>query len=165
MKKHNLPVLFITALVFSLLFSCKQNSALTTNEAASVKDSVLLMVTHTSKDITTKGPIAWLDYFENSPDFFMASDGAIVFKDYQSADVFVKNTLVKALPKIDLKWNAIRVDVLTSQIAIVGANFHEDLTDATNKTTAVDGYFTATAHLTDKGWKYRDAHWSIKKGQ
>jgi hypothetical protein len=158
--------LIIPLLALILLFSCKQNSTtFTASEAASVKDSVQLLAANTAKDISTKGPIAWLDYFEDASDFFMASNGDMAFADYKTADLFIKNTLVKQIPHINLKWSNIRIDPLTPQIAIIGANFHEDITDSLGKVTPFDGYFTAAAHQTAKGWKYRNAHWSIKDGK
>ena len=155
--------LIIPLLVLVLLFSCNQNpTTFTANEVASVKDSVQLLTANTAKDISTKGPIAWLNYFEDTPDFFMTSNGDMAFPDYKTADSFIKNTLVKQIQHINLKWLNIRIDPLTPQIAVVGANFHEDITDTLGKITPFDGYFTATVHQTRKGWKYRDAHWSIK---
>jgi hypothetical protein len=154
--------LIIPLLALILLFSCNQKPSFTTSEAASVKDSVLLLAANTAKDISTKGPIAWLYYFEDMPDFFMASNGDMAFPDYKTADSFIRNTLVKQIPHINLKWSNIRIDPLTPQVAVIGANFHEDITDALGKVTPFDGYFTATAHQTSKGWKYRNAHWSIK---
>jgi hypothetical protein len=164
-----ISTLFKTGIMFlivNLLFSCKQVPAsFTSTNAIAVKDSVLKLADSSAHDITAKGPIAWVNYFEDSPGFFMASDGVIAFPDYHAADTFIKNTLVKQFPRISLKWSNIRVDVYTSQIAVMGADFHEDLTDANGKITSFDGYFTATAHQAAKGWKYRDVHWSIKKGK
>ena len=155
--------LIILFSALSLLFSCQQNTAsFTVADATAVKNSVQKLADNTARDITAKGPVAWLDYFEDTPDFLMASDGDIAFKDFHSADTFIRTTLVKQIPKISLKWLNVRVDALSQQIATVAANFHENLTNATGKVTGIDGYFTATARKTSKGWKYRNAHWSIK---
>jgi hypothetical protein len=164
MKKYY-SILFI-AFLSAFLFSCKQSDApLSDSQSAEVKADVLKLADSTAKDISTKGPIAWLDHFEDSPGFFMASGGSLAFPDYHTADSFIKGTVVKVMPKITLKWSDIRVDPLTSQIAVMGAGFHEDVTDPTGKITPYDGYFTATVHQTEKGWKFRDEHWSMKPGK
>jgi hypothetical protein len=154
-------VLASSCIAASSLFSCGQNNnTLTDAQSQEVRDSVLKLADMTAKGISTKGPIAWLDYFEDSPGFFMASDGSLALPDYKTAASFIKTRVVKAMPKITLKWSAIRVDPLTSQIAVMAAGFHEDVTDPTGKLTPYDGYFTALVNKTAKGWKFRDEHWS-----
>ena len=160
MKPYHSASLML-AFISVLLFSCQGcKTSLSEDQSRAVKDSVLQLVGMTAKGISTKGPIAWLDYFEDSPGFFMANDGSVQLPDYKTADSFIKNTLVKVISKITLKWSAIRVDPLTSEIAVMAAGYHEDITDASGKTTPYDGYFTALVHKTAKGWKFRDEHWS-----
>jgi hypothetical protein len=146
-----------------MVISCQTNSKpFAGAERKRVNDSVTMMMSSISKSITSKGPIAWLDYFENAPDFFMASDGELAFKDYPSAKTFITTTLVKSIPNIKLKWDDLIVDPLTSGLASVGAGFHEDLTDSNGNILSIDGYFTATAHHNVNGWKLQNLHWSIK---
>ena len=153
------------ALISTVLLSCQQNkTSLSTAQSQEVRNSVLKLAGLTAKDISAKGPIAWLYHFEDSPDFFMANEGTLALPNYHAADSFVKNTLIKIISKITLKWSAIRVDPLTPQIAVMAASFHEDVADVSGKITPYDGYFTATVHKTEKGWKFRNAHWSLKPG-
>jgi hypothetical protein len=160
----NPSLIFVLATGFVLaasLFSCSlNNSTLTDSQSQEVRDSVLNLAGLTAKGVSTEGPVAWLDYFENSPGFFMANDGNLALPNYQTANTFIKNTVVKVMPKITLKWSAIRVDPLTPQIAVMAARFHEDVTDPAGKITPYNGYFTALVHKTEKGWKFRDEHWS-----
>ena len=151
--------------LITLIFSCNhQQQKLTPDQASNVKTSVTNLTVNIASDVSTKGPIAWLNYFENSPDFFMASEGQIVFHNYASAQTFIQDTLTKNISKIHLQWSHIRVNALSTQTASIGSNFHEDMTIiASNKTISVDGYFTATAILTNNGWKLRNLHWSLKK--
>lgn len=122
-------------------------------------DKLALMI---ESDLSKNGPTAWLNYFEDSPHFFMASNGELVFKDYKNAHSFITNVLVKNISKINLKWRNIKVDPYATDWGSIGADFHEDLIDPSGKIIVVDGYFTATAHQTSNGWKLRNAHWSIK---
>jgi hypothetical protein len=168
MKKYYsiLPGLLCVSFLSVFLFSCKQSdTSLSDSQSQEVKTDVLKLANQTASDISARGPIAWLDYFEDSPSFFMASGGSLALPDYNTANSFIKGTVVKMMPKITLKWSDIRVDPLTPQIAVMGAGFHEDVTDPSGKITPYDGYFTATVHETEKGWKFRNEHWSMKPGK
>ena len=148
---------------FSILLVCSCGSStesLNPQERSMLKDSVLLMTASVAKDLSREGPIAWLSYFENTPDFYMVSDGQLVFPNIDSANKFIRNVLIKIMPKIELRWNNIQIDPLTNKLASLSAVYHEDITDSTGKTIAHDGYFTAVAHQSSQGWKLRNAHWS-----
>ena len=152
--------------IYSSITSCNdQTRSLTQNQSETVRDSVKQMMNSISKDLSDKGPVAWLQYFENSPGFFMASDGLLVFPGRDSAESFINNTLVKQIQKIDLQWSNIQIDPLSLTLAGVAANWHEVLTDFANNKTAETGYFTAIAENTSTGWKLRNAHWSSIKSQ
>jgi len=170
MKKNYLITVFIylSALLFAIciLASCKPgNAQLSAAESTQVKDSVTRLAANIAIDVSKIGPAAWLNYFEDSPDFFMANEGQLVFKDYQSAKSFILNTVVKNISVIKLKWDNIRVDALTPAIASIGADFHEDQVTSTGKTLTYDGYFTGIAHFNGHSWKLRNTHWSIKSSK
>jgi SnoaL-like domain len=144
------------------IVACSDNKkAYTTNQLAAVRDSVQIMTESIARDVSGEGPVAWLKYFENTPDFFMASEGRLVFPNSDSATAFIKNILVKSISKIELRWDHIRIDPLTTKLAGVSANFHEDIIDPTGKKIVGDGYFTGIAEETSQGWKLRNAHWSV----
>ena len=119
------------------------------------------MVNSIPKDLSRKGPIAWLWYFENTPDFFMASNGQLEFPNFYTAKSIINSTLIKVISKIELRWTNIQIEALTHKFANISAIYHEDITDSTGKTIPYDGYFTAIAHQTSEGWKLHNAHWSI----
>lgn len=157
---------FIAGIVLLLLLiSCSSNKdSLTSTQILDVKLNVLRLADSIAAGVSHDGPIAWIRYFENSPEFFMASGGQLVFPDNDSANRFIRNSLVKIMPDIKLKWNDIRIDPLTLNLAGISAEFHEDFRDAAGNLSSEDGYFTAVAHKTEKGWKLRNAHWSEKSG-
>jgi hypothetical protein len=126
-----------------------------------VSDSVRQMTIRLTNDLAKKGPAAWLDYFDKGPDFFMASDGQLVFKDYPSARLFIENNLVKTIRKINLQFSSLRIEPLNDQLASLGSEFHEELTDTSGKILSVDGYITALAVSSGDGWKFRNLHWSL----
>jgi SnoaL-like domain len=154
--------LFTLVGLILLISSCYNNTdSLTTAQRSIVMDSVQLMVDSIAKAISHDGPIAWIRYFENSPDFYMASEGQLAFTNNDSLANFLKNTFTKTVSKIELSWSQVRIDPFTSKIAAVAAIFHEDITDFAGRKTPSDGYFTGIAHQTSKGWQLQNAHWSI----
>ena len=165
-KNYLIPVLkhwLLLLLAISMIVSCRRNHAkLSKEQSALVKDSVSQMAAKIAKDISENGPRAWLNYFEDTPDFFMANKGQLVFRDHQSAKTFILNTLVKNIPSIKLRWDNIRVDPLTARLASIGADFHEDQVTGSGKKLSYDGYFTGIAHFDGHSWKLRNTHWSIK---
>jgi hypothetical protein len=157
--------ILLVAAIFSVT-SCKHaDEKLTTQDSLTVTQNVQQLTTSISHDLEVKGPASWLEYFDNSPQFFMAADGQLSFTDYHSAKTFIQDTLIRNMHKILLKWSDMRIDPLTPTSATIGSIFHEDITLATGQTLPFDGYFTGTAILTSKGWKLRNAHWSMKRPQ
>jgi hypothetical protein len=166
MKKLNISSFGVITLMISLFISCKNGGGqFTADESALVKDSVTRMAANIAKDVSAKGPVAWLDYFENDPGFFMASDGKLALKDYSSAKAFVKDKLPKMMSKINLQWRNVKVDPLAASFAAMGADFHEDIILAGGTKMAVDGYFTCTAHFDGTSWKLRNLNWAVKTGK
>jgi hypothetical protein len=154
--------IFVIAGLIFIISSCHNNNeSLTSVQRSVVEDSVHQMLASIAKAISHEGPIAWLEYFENSPDFFMAADGQLAFANNDSATNFLKNTYAKSIYKIELSWNHVRIDPFSSQVAGVAAVFHEDITDTAGRKSPSDGYFTGIAHQTAQGWQLRNAHWSI----
>jgi hypothetical protein len=144
--------------------SCNSNnSILSSKDADVVKDSVSIMTEHIVSDLAVKGPIAWLDYFEESPGFFMAVQGGLAFKDNQSANTYIRDTLVKTFRQISLKWDHLRIDPLTPTLASIGTGFHEEIIDSSGRKLSQGGYFSALAEKTVRGWQLRNVHWSMLK--
>lgn len=147
--------------LFCFIISCRnKGETYTSNLFSVVRDSVQIMAGSIAKDVSREGPVAWLRYFENTPGFFMASEGRLVFPNYDSATNFTKNTLVKSMSKIELHWNNIHIDPLTTTLAGMSAAYHEDITYYDGRKIPYDGYFTGIAEQTSDGWKLRNAHWS-----
>jgi hypothetical protein len=130
--------------------------------SVTAKDSILQMASSLSKDLSLQGPKAWLQYFENSPSFFMAAEGELQFSGYESARKEITNNLARSIRRIGLQWKDMQVQLLANGLASVQAGFRSDDIgfDGTKKT--YDGYFTGTAHLTATGWKLLNLHWSMK---
>jgi hypothetical protein len=148
--------------IVCLNFACSSHPALPGIKINGlVTDSVRQMTIRLTNDLGQMGPVAWLNYFDKGPDFFMSSDGQLVFKDYPAARLFVENSLVKSIRKINLQFNSLRINSLSPQFASVGAGFHEKLTDSSGKILSIDGYFTALTVSTGEGWKFRNLHWSL----
>jgi hypothetical protein len=123
-------------------------------------DSVRAFVHAVAQDVSREGPAAWRREFAEGPEFFMASDGQLVFADGPAAARGIE-VLTNTLPKIALHFGEdLRVDVLTAQFAVVGCSYSEVQTDAQGQQHTDRGYFTGLAELRDGRWRFRSAHWS-----
>jgi hypothetical protein len=161
--KHPLTGCCIVVLFFSLFSCSNETKVLTQQQSTAIRDSVQHMMNMLSKDISNNGPIAWLTWFEKTPDFFMASEGHLVFPNSDSATLFIKHVLVKQIRTIQLQWSNMRIDPLTTHFSGIAATWHEEITDFASGKISQEGYFTAIAEKTAKGWQLRNAHWSTKK--
>lgn len=149
--------------IMMLLARCtNDNTPMSAAQSSAVKDSVTQMLAHISVDVSTRGPAAWINYFENNAGFFMSSDGTLAFRDYPSAKSLTLGPVVKNFKKISLNWKNLRVDPLTATYASLGADFHEDINMANGQNQTIDGYFTATAHFDGNRWKLRNMNWSVR---
>jgi hypothetical protein len=125
-----------------------------------VKNEVQSFTRSVAEDVTRHGPSAWQNYFENSPSFFMAVDGRVQFADGASAQAAIPN-LSRTIKNIELQWgDALRVDPLTQDLAVIAAPWHEIITLADGNRIDTSGYFTAVAESRNGRWQFRNAHWS-----
>jgi hypothetical protein len=134
-----------------------------TNILPRIEDNIRVMIESIPKNLSAKGPVAWLDAFDDTAGFFMVSDGALVFPDYDSARSFITNTLVKTFAAVHLHWSNVRIEPYSDSVAGIAANFREEIIMNANagKDIAQAGYFTGIARLTSRGWKLHNAHWSL----
>jgi len=69
--------------------------------------------------------------------------------------------VARAIKHIELHWgDDLRVDPLTTDLAIVATSWHETIVDAAGKSMEESGYFTGTVEYRDGRWRFRNAHWS-----
>ena len=150
------PLLFVI-----IIYACNNPDRQLINiENSSAQRNINEWLTGISEQVSEKGPTAWLNYFERSPDFFMASEGALAFTSYDAADSFISHVLVKNIKTIKLAWTDIKIESLNKKFALIGAQFHENISYFNGTTQPEDGYFTGIAVMTGDGWKLRNLHWS-----
>jgi hypothetical protein len=136
------------------------NAVMTTDQKQAVENDVRKFMLTVGHDITENGPNAWLKYFANSPEFFMASEGAMAFPTSQAAQQGTQ-AFAKTINRMQLLWgDDLRIDPLTPGLAVVGTSWREIRVDTQNKTADQSGYFTALAEKRDGQWQFHDAHWS-----
>ena len=124
------------------------------------EDSVRTFLHAVAEDVSREGPAAWRREFADGPEFFMASNGQLVFADGPAAARGIE-ALTHTLPKIELHFgDDLRVDVLTSSFALVGCSYAELQTDAQGQQHTDRGYFTALAERRGGQWRLRSVHWS-----
>src|SRR5277367_4629445 len=133
---------------------------LTAERRAVVEEGVRRFAGVVAHDVSQDGPIAWAKYFSDGPEFFMAVNGKMALPSGQAAAQAIPE-IARAYKHIDLRWgNDLRVDVLTPELAVMGASYDEVLDYADGRQENLSGYFTGVAELRNGVWQFRDAHWS-----
>jgi len=134
---------------------------LTPEQRAAVEAGVRRFVSDVAHDVTQEGPSAWRKHFGDTPSFFMASEGSLVFANSQAATAAIQN-LARTIKHIDLRWGAdLRIDPLTSDLAVVATPFTEVRSDVEGHQVTESGFFTGVAELQGGRWQFRNAHWSV----
>lgn len=130
---------------------------------AAVEKEVRQFTATVEHDVTAEGPIAWRKFFADSPQFFMAVDGKLVFPDGQSA----ANALLQIASQfknIELHWgDDLRLDPLTDTLCNVASSYTEKIElqrGASGPQGTENGYFTGIAENRNGRWQFRNAHWS-----
>ena len=130
------------------------------SNAASVEAGVRTFMVTVAHDVTEEGPLAWNRYFEESPAFFMAVNGQMVFPNGIAAKNGIQSVAL-TLKHIELKWgDDLRIDPLTPELVVVAAPWREIQVDAAGRRVQETGFFTGLAEFQDGHWQFRNAHWS-----
>jgi hypothetical protein len=124
-----------------------------------VEESVKGFMSQVAQDVTREGPVAWGKEFSTSADFFMASDGNLMFPSGEEAQKALP-AVSQLIKKIELQWGNLRIDVLAPNLAVVGTSWQEVRTDPQGRMTQDSGYFTGVVEHKNGKWEFRDAHWS-----
>jgi len=131
------------------------------SDLAAVEQSVRAYAQAVAHDITQEGPAAWRRHFADSPSFFMASEGRLVFPNSASATAAIQE-LARTMKSIELRWgDDLRVDPLTPDLAVVAASWHEVQVSTDGHRVEESGFFTGIAEHRDGRWQFRNVHWSV----
>jgi hypothetical protein len=114
-----------------------------------------------ARDVTQEGPAAWRRHFADTPSFFMASEGRLVFPDSATATVAIQD-FARTIQHMELHWgDDLRVDPLTPDLAVIAASWHEIRVSTDGSRVDESGFFTGTVERRDQHWQFRNAHWSV----
>jgi len=127
--------------------------------AGAMRDSVTAMLDDVAASLAAEGPIAWLRFFEDSPEFVMASDGAIVFPGTDSAAAFLAS-FARNVSGMELVWDDVRIDPVAPGVASFAAAYHESIRDTAGAVVSFRGYVTGVARNTAHEWRLQHLHWS-----
>lgn len=162
MSRNSLPLLLFGLLAAMACVACgppvsKQH--LEPDHADAMRDSVEQFFESISSSLSEDGPIAWLQHFEESPEFFMASDGNLVFPSSDSAKAFVRG-LSQRISAIQLRWIDLRVVPVNPGVAVAGASYQETVTDTAGVDVSFGGFMTGVVRHNEEGWRIQNLHWS-----
>ena len=133
---------------------------LAAEKRAAVEARVHEFMNNVAQDVTRDGPLAWQKELQDSPAFFMASEGQLAFSNGPAAIEGIQE-LPKIIKRIELRWSDVRVDALTADLAAVGASWQEVREDPQGHSLTQKGYFTGVVQQQNGRWQFRDAHWSV----
>ena len=134
---------------------------LSTAQALAVRNGVSAFAVAVAEGVTRDGPAAWRTFFSDTPDFFLAANGQLVFSSADAATRGI-DELTKIVSKIELRWREpMRIQPISATLAVVAAPYHEVRVDSAGRRVEEDGYFTGLAQLEAEGWRFRNAHWSV----
>ncbi|HEX4632685.1 MAG TPA: alpha/beta fold hydrolase [Gemmatimonadales bacterium] len=154
------PLLVIDAIRFVL--GRVRAGAVTATGSAGLADSIRIFMARVARDVTHDGPLAWHREFSTDSTFFMAADGRLAFASGAEAARLI-DSIPNFIAQITLTWgDAIRVDSLAPGLAVVGADYHEVQVDPAGHVVDDRGYFTGVVQREAAGWKFRNAHWSVR---
>jgi hypothetical protein len=159
--------IFVPLIAVLILGGCRHHHSfgeteeMSASRAAAVTADVRRFMQGVAQDITRDGPTAWRREFADTPAFFMADEGHLIFADSAAATAGIQQ-LPKMIAQIELRWgDDLRVDPLTRDLAVVGSSYHESRVDPAGKRTEENGYFTGVVQYRQGRWEFRDAHWSV----
>lgn len=141
--------------------SSSMSQPLTPARASAVERDVRAYASAVAHDVTQEGPAAWRRHFADSPSFFMASEGHLVFPNSASATKGIQD-FARTINHMELHWGEdLRVDPLTPDLAVLAAPWHEIRVDTAGNSVDETGFFTAIAEYRNGRWQFRNAHWSV----
>ena len=141
--------------------SSSMSQSLTPARASAVERDVRAYASAVAHDVTQEGPAAWRRHFADSPSFFMASEGHLVFPNSASATKGIQD-FARTIDHMELHWGEdLRVDPLTPELAVIAAPWHEIRVDTAGNSVDETGFFTAIAEYRNGHWQFRNAHWSV----
>lgn len=143
--------------------SFDDSRSLTPVRRAAVEDGVRRFTGTVAHDVSEEGPVAWRKHFADSPAFFMAVNGQLVFQNGQAAAQAIPE-IARQYKHIELHWgDDLRLDALTESLCVVAASYTEviELQPGVDGVAGTQsGYFTGLAENRNGHWQFRDAHWS-----
>ena len=133
--------------------------SLTPAAATAVEEGVRGLMRTVATDVSQHGPLAWRNYFDPGPSFFMAVNGRMAFPTGAAASEGTE-AFAKTIQHIELAWGDVRVDPLTPEFAMVAAPWREVQVDTAGHRVDESGFFSAITEYRGGRWQFRDAHWS-----
>ena len=154
-------VIVFGAVAVAACTGVRRSTPLTAEQTVATANGVRAFAATVADDVTRRGPAAWRDHFADTPSFFMAAEGRLVFANSDAATRGIQE-LTHSIAKIELRWGEpMVVDSLTPTFAMVAAPWHEILVDCAGHRVEENGYFTGLAELGPADWRFRNAHWSV----
>ena len=83
-------VVILSAVLSTDCTGARTSSPLTIDQSVATTNSVRAFAATVANDVTGRGPLAWRDHFAETPSFFMAAEGQLVFANSDAATRGIK---------------------------------------------------------------------------
>lgn len=127
--------------------------------AGSAVDSARALLVSVPTALADRGPSAWLDFFEDSPSFFMASDGAIAFSDRSAAETYLDG-FSRSVSEMALEWHEPRFEDLGGDVVVVTASYDETIRMHDGTESSFAGRMSGVIRRQANRWRFQHLHWS-----
>lgn len=148
-------------LVGLVLVGCGSPQARSSTVGTSV-DSARLLFVSVPPALAERGPVAWLDFFEDSAAFFMASDGALAFSDRPAAEAFLAD-FAPTVSSMELEWHDLRFEDLGRGVVVVTSSYRETIRSRDGAESSFGGRVSGVIRQGADGWRFQHLHWSSAK--
>lgn len=128
-------------------------------EPSAAVDSARALFASVPAALAADGPTAWLPFFEETPSFFMASDGAMAFADRPSAEGFLAD-FGRQVAAMSLEWDEPRFEHLDGDVVAVTASYREDITLNDGTVSSFGGRVSGVIRRREGSWRFQHLHWS-----
>src|SRR5229473_7814310 len=110
-------IVILSAILSTGCTRARTSPALTIDQSVATTNAVRAFAASVADDVTRRGPLAWRDHFADTPSFFMASEGHLVFANGDAAMRGIKE-LPRTFAHIELRWgDPVLVDPLSPTLA------------------------------------------------
>ena len=147
--RHLMSLVVVAAVL--LFQGCQKSGRFTDTERNQILNQIKLMLDAHSKSVESEGLQGSLKYFHNSPEFRWTYQGSSF--SYDTLVSRIKSDQAK-YQSIQLRWDSLSIEPLTSERVSFSALYRESIRDTTGKESLLTGWVKGELIYFSDGWKF-----------